>query len=272
MAEIQRLGLALVAASLIMSMAWVAQRRARNIGWVDVYWTLATAGLGLALDFAWPETDFSPARRMAIGLVVAAWGLRLAGSVAMRVASSDEDGRYKEIREDWGAALQLRLFGFLQLQALVAVVLAAGVGAAANRPGPWPEAQDLIGLFVAAIAVSGEALADSQLRAFARDPDNHGGICERGLWAWSRHPNYFFEWLGWCAYPIIAFDAARPPGPWLWSLAGPILMYAVLRHGTGVPPLERHMLRTRGEAFRRHQTRVSVFFPRPPRTEEPLHA
>jgi steroid 5-alpha reductase family enzyme len=84
---------------------------------------------------------------------------------------------------------------------------------------------------------------------------------ESGLWAWSRHPNYFFQWLGWLAYPIIALDPARPV-TWL-SLAAPAVMYGLLRHVSGVPPLEEAMLKSRGDTFRDYQRRVSVFFPLP---------
>ncbi len=109
-------------------------------------------------------------------------------------------------------------------------------------------------------------MADRQLSAFAAEPANRGRVCDRGLWAWSRHPNYLFEWLGWFAYPAIAIAPGHPEGA--WALAAPAVMYLVLRHGTGVPPLEAHMLRSRGEAFRAYQARVPAFLPRPPRTKE----
>ena len=135
-------------------------------------------------------------------------------------------------------------------------------GTAAGRPGPWPDLQDLAGIAVALIAIAGEALADRQLSAFAAEPGNRGKVCERGLWAWSRHPNYFFEWLAWLAYPIIAISPQSPEGA--LALLAPLAMYLVLRHGTGVPPLEAHMLKSRGEAFRDYQSRVPAFFPFPP--------
>lgn len=122
---------------------------------------------------------------------------------------------------------------------------------------------------IAFAAVSGETVADRQMKAFASDPANRGKVCDQGLWAWSRHPNYLFEWLGWFAYPVLAIDLAGAyPQGW-WALLAPILMFGVLRFGTGVPPLEAHMLRTRGDAFRAYQARTAVFLPRPPRPKEP---
>src|SRR5579871_1067313 len=125
-----------------MAGAWAWQRKARNIGWVDVCWTLGTAAGAVALALAWAGPSGSPARRLLVCALVATWGARLGGYVAIRVARSPEDGRYLELRQAWGGALQPRLFGFLQLQALVGAALAASVALAANRPGPGLGVQD----------------------------------------------------------------------------------------------------------------------------------
>jgi steroid 5-alpha reductase family enzyme len=112
-------------------------------------------------------------------------------------------------------------------------------------------------------AIVGEAIADRQLRAFKSDLANGNAICDVGLWRWSRHPNYFFEWLLWLAYPTIAIDfTGHNPYGWL-SLAAPICMYWILVHVSGIPPLEDHMLRSRGEAFRAYQKRTRAFLPLP---------
>ncbi|MCK7474656.1 MAG: DUF1295 domain-containing protein [Rhodopseudomonas palustris] len=90
-------------------------------------------------------------------------------------------------------------------------------------------------------------------------------MCDRGLWRWSRHPNYFFEWFGWLAYPMIALSLSYP---WGWAtLLAPLFMYWILVHVTGVPPLEQQMLSSRGERYRAYQARTSVFFPWPPRSD-----
>ena len=105
-------------------------------------------------------------------------------------------------------------------------------------------------------------MADRQLAAFKARPDSHGKVCDAGLWAWSRHPNYFFEWLVWCACPCFAVSAAWP---WGWAaLLAPAMMYWLLVHVSGIPPLEAAMLRSRGPAYRAYQQRVAAFFPRPP--------
>lgn len=260
---------ALAGLCLVMAAAWLWQRRVRDIGWVDVFWTFGTAVAGIALAFAWAGPDGSALRRAIVCALVAVWALRLGLFVAVRVARSDrEDGRYRALREEWGASLQPRLFGFLQVQALVSALLAAAIALAANRPDARIGWQDLAGVAVALAAIAGEAVADRQLQSFAAEAANRGKVCDRGLWAWSRHPNYLFEWLGWFAYPVMAIDLSGRYAAGYASLLAPAVMFLVLRFGTGVPPLEAHMLRSRGDAFRAYQARVSPFLPRPPRQLE----
>jgi steroid 5-alpha reductase family enzyme len=119
------------------------------------------------------------------------------------------------------------------------------------------------------VGIGGESLADAQLKRFRENPANKGRVCDSGLWRWSRHPNYFFEWFGWLAYPVIAISTDYPLSyPWGWAtLLAPLFMYWILVHVTGVPPLEQQMLRSRGERYRDYQARTSMFFPLPPRKE-----
>ncbi len=122
--------------------------------------------------------------------------------------------------------------------------------------------QDYLGALILLAGIAGEALADAQLKKFRNDPANKGRVCDVGLWRWSRHPNYFFEWLGWLAYPVIAIS---PHYAWGWvALLAPAFMYWILVHVTGIPPLEAQMLRSRGERYRDYQARTSAFFPLPP--------
>ena len=91
--------------------------------------------------------------------------------------------------------------------------------------------------------------ADRQKSRFRADPANKGTVIRTGVWAWSRHPNYFFEWLAWCAWPIMAID---PAGRWSWgwfALLAPVQMFVLLRFVSGVPPNELAMARSRGAAF-----------------------
>jgi steroid 5-alpha reductase family enzyme len=166
--------------------------------------------------------------------------------------------------EEWGESASRRLFQFLQVQALAGLILAYSIYVAAVDPAPGLRALDWAGAVLFACALVGAALSDEQLRRFRAKVANRGKICDCGLWSWSRHPNYFFEWLGWVAFPVIALSGGDLIG--LTAVAAPILMYVLLAHVSGVPPLEAHMQRSRGAAFDAYCARVNAFFPGPPKT------
>jgi steroid 5-alpha reductase family enzyme len=157
------------------------------------------------------------------------------------------------------------MFGFLQAQALSGALLSIAILVAARNPAPAPAWSDFAAALVLVIAIGGEALADRQLKRFKLSPSNKGKVCDVGLWGWSRHPNYFFEWTLWLAWPVMAIG---PAAQWPWgflALIGPAFMLVLLTRVSGVPPLEASMKRSRGKAFEDYQARVSAFFPVPPR-------
>jgi steroid 5-alpha reductase family enzyme len=252
------------AMALVMTLAWAVQGALANGGWIDVFWTVGSGAVLAAAALVPIDGGAAPTlRQILVAVLVLAWALRLGGYIARRVAGHPEDARYARMRRDWGAAYSRNILGFCLVQAAAAAVLAVSVLLAAYRPGDGLRATDLGGFAILAAAILGEGAADAQMGRFRADPANRGKVADTGLWAWSRHPNYFFEWFGWLAYPLIAFDPARP---WtLAALAAPAAMYLVLTRGSGVPPLEAAMLASRGEAYRAYQARTNAFFPFPPR-------
>jgi steroid 5-alpha reductase family enzyme len=255
-----------VGLSLAMMLAWWCQRRWNNAGWVDVFWTFAT-GATAVLGSVWPIAGFEAfgPRQMIVVILAAFWSGRLGSHLRRRVLTRPEDARYAGFRREWGDKFQRRLFGLLQIQAAAAWPLAVAVMVAARNPAPDFSAIHLAALAVMGAAITGEAMSDRRLSRFVADPRNKGRICDTGLWAWSRHPNYFFEFLFWCGWPLFAFDLNWPFG-WL-AVFAPVLMYWLLVHVSGIPPLEQVMLASRGDAFRVYQNRTSRFFPLPPRPE-----
>lgn len=249
-----------LALSAIMASAWHIQRRTGSTGWIDVCWTFAT-GLVACLACLVPEGGPVSLRQVVVALLVAIWSLRLGGHLLLRTWQAGDDPRYRDLIDQWGVTADRRMFLQLQAQAAVGLILAVAAAVAAHNPRPGLGFADLLGALLLLIALIGEALSDWQLRKFRSDPANRHRVCEAGLWKWSRHPNYFFEWLCWLAYPLIAIDASYPLG-WVTVLA-PICMYWVLVHVSGVPPLEQHMLRSRGQPFRDVQARTRSFFPFP---------
>ena len=256
------LACSLPAAMAGMGALYWLQRRRGDAGVVDVGWT---AGIGLmAVAAAWSGDGWEP-RRILAGLMGAAWSFRLAAYlVADRlVRAAEEDGRYRMLRDQWGDRAQVRL-----LLAVPGAGPAGGPvrpailrGCRQNRGGldPW----DAAGLLVWAAAVAGEWTADRQLAAFRGQAANRGRTCDRGLWRYSRHPNYFFEWIHWWAYALMA---AGSPSAWL-AWIGPPLMLFLLYRVTGIPYTEKRALASRGEEYRRYQRTTSPFVPWFPRED-----
>jgi steroid 5-alpha reductase family enzyme len=182
----------------------------------------------------------------------------------LRRVGDEEDRRYQELRRRWRARgnEQVRFFVFFQAQALAAALLSLPFLAAAFNDHAGLEPLEWAGIAVWLAGALVEAQADRQLARFRRDPGNSGRVIDTGLWRYSRHPNYFGQWLTWCGYALIGLAA-----PWGWAgLLSPALMLLLILFVTGVPPTEEQLLRSRGEAYRTYQRRTSAFFPRPPRS------
>jgi steroid 5-alpha reductase family enzyme len=253
------IGLGWAAAAGLMGALWLVWRRRGNAGIVDVAWSIATAALGVVFALS---ASGDPNRRWIVASMAAAWGLRLGLHLWLRVARESEDGRYQALRQTWGDAAARNLFVFFQVQALWAVLFALPMLAAAGGQapvGPW----DLVGAGIYLVAVTGEALADRQLARFKADPANRGRVCRDGLWHYSRHPNYFFEWMHWWAY--VALGAGAPLW-WVPPLAVAAMGWFITRV-TGIPPTEAQALRSRGDAYRAYQRTTSAFVPWPPRAD-----
>jgi steroid 5-alpha reductase family enzyme len=246
--------------SAAMALAWRIALTTGESGRVDAIWAFAT---GLAAVMVSAASRGDPARRTLVCAIAAIWSLRLGVYLWRRAIRTGDDPRYAALKQSWGPAAPRRLFAFLQTQAVASWPLVLTAFCAASAPRPALDARDWVAFGVFAVASAGEAIADRQMALFKEMSANRARICDQGLWAWSRHPNYFFEWLGWLAYPIMAVEAGYPAG-WL-TLSGPFVIYVLLVYVSGVPPLEAHLQRSRPAAFAAYANTVSVFWPRPPR-------
>ncbi|WP_413623857.1 DUF1295 domain-containing protein [Luteibacter sp. Lutesp34] len=254
----QWLVLWLVAAT-VMVFGWQWQRRLTNAGIVDVLWAL---GVGVGAIFMALTGSGAPVTRAALALLGGAWGMRLARHLWKRVRGEPEDGRYRHLREHW-KGVQWKFFAFFQFQALLIVLFALPFAAVANNPKASP-AWLCAGAAIWLLGVVGESIADGQLARFRANPANKGRTCRQGLWRYSRHPNYFFEWLHWFAYVCLAVGS---PFFWLaWS--GPLVMYVFLRWISGVPYTEAQALRSRGDEYRDYQRSTPMLIPWFPRRSE----
>ena len=252
----------LTAMLAVMLAAWAFGLVVRNGGWTDVFWTFGTSLTLAAAALLATGPDTSEARRMILAAFMLVWGLRLGLYLAPRVAAHPEDARYAQFRRTAKNYPLMMLWVSLP-QAAATALLGLSIVAAAMRPAPSLDVRDTLAVLVFLLAIAGETTADAQMKRFRANPTNRGKVIQTGLWAWTRHPNYLFQWLGWLAFPVMALDPSRPVS--LLTLVAPAVMYGLLRYVSGVPPLEAAMLESRGEAFRDYQRRVPVFFPRSPR-------
>jgi steroid 5-alpha reductase family enzyme len=149
------------------------------------------------------------------------------------------------------------MFGYFQLQAIAVAAFSLPFLVVIQNPRPPFGFWELGGLLLWIIAVSGEATADWQLARFRAKHWNHDRVCREGLWYYSRHPNYFFEWLHWWTYVVMAIGA---PG-WPLTCIGPIAMGWALLNVTGIPLAEQQALTSKGEDYREYQRTTNAFVP-----------
>jgi steroid 5-alpha reductase family enzyme len=242
-------------ASGLMLLLWVVAERIGDASHVDVGWAYGIAGTAVLYALL---GDGSALHRALVAGLGTVWGVRLGTYVLGRVVGAEEDGRYRELRRRWGANASRNFFVFFQAQALFVAIFSlpfafVAVDGGDVSPVAWA------GAALALACVAGEATADAQLAVWRANPENKGRTARIGLWNRSRHPNYFFEWLHWVAWAIVALAS-----PWGWvALLVPAFLLFLLFRVTGIPANEEQALRSRGDDYRRYQREVPVFVPWP---------
>ena len=246
--------------AVLMTVIWLEFRRINNAAIVDVGWGGGFVILGILYTAL---GDGLLERRILVGALMILWGGRLAWHLLQdRVLSGKpEDGRYQEIRARWKDGINTKFFLFFQSQALLVVLFSIPMLLVASNTASTIGGLEWICVVIWLVGVVGESAADAQLKKFKDDPANKGKTCQAGLWKYSRHPNYFFEWVIWISFSLLAFGA---PYGWI-GLLSPIGMLYILLRVTGVSLTEEHALRTRGEEYRTYQQTTSMFIPLPQR-------
>ena len=249
------------ASAVGMVVLWVVDRRVRKASLADVGWCY-----GLALVVLWYAGSVSgePARQWLVAAMVAIYALRLGSHILIdRVISTPEDGRYRALRLRWGEHESFRMFWYFQLQAAGIALFSLPPLVVMQNPHPPFHFCDLAGVLLWLVAVTGEAMADWQLATFRGKTWNKDRVCNSGLWRYSRHPNYFFEWLHWWSYVLMGL--ASPLGNWALTLIGPMVMGVALLKVTGIPWNEAQASLTRDQEYRTYQRTTSAFIPWFPR-------
>lgn len=240
--------------ALMMFILWVVQVKTKNASYVDLGWV---TGIWMSCFLFAVRTGPLNLRKEILLILVSLWTTRLGTLLVLRL--NKEDSRYTKIRNDWKKFQNFKFFLMYQFQGLISVALSWGYLIICLNSVHDFSPLEYGGVLLWIVGFVGEAMADNQLKLFKADPSNEGKICEEGLWHYSRHPNYFFEWVMWLAYFLMALAA-----PFGWTaVVMPILMYYFLMHVSGVPLAEEQSLRTKGEDYRRYQKTTSVFMPLP---------
>lgn len=235
-----------------MALVWWVSERIRNAGIVDIAWSALFTPL--AILYAALGQGWAP-RRLAVAAAASVWSVRLAWHLYRRVMGRHprEDRRYVELRRRFGG----KFFAFFEAQGLLAALLSTPFALAAMNETRGFHAIEIAGYALLIVAGTGETIADAQLARFKATANRDDAVCRVGLWRTSRHPNYFFEWLVWCAFFLMALPA---PGGWI-SLFCPVLMLYFLLRVTGIPMLEEQAVATKGDAYRAYQRSTSAFVP-----------
>ena len=249
-----------VAVGSLMFATWLLSLPLRNASIVDIVWGLGFVVVGWT---AWVVTDTHGDRSTVLVTMVTIWGLRLAGYLLWRNHGKGEDFRYVAMRRSIGPRFWLvSLFSVFGLQGVllmtVSLPLSVGIAHGARPLGPI----GYVGLALFAVGLFFETVGDAQLARFKADPANSGLVMDRGLWNYTRHPNYFGDFCVWWAI----FAVTVGSGPWIWTVIGPVVMTVLLLRVSGVALLEKSIGRRR-PGYAEYVARTSAFFPRPPRRQ-----
>lgn len=251
---------ALVIPVVMMSGVWLLARVLDNAGIVDIFWSYGFIPVA-AVCAVLGGGDVT--RSFLLVLMVTIWAARLGTYLLFRVARHhpEEDGRYAALRRQFPGHTWAMFLGFFQAQAILIALLGVPFVLVFINRVPGLGIFEYAGMVLWLAGMAGESLADAQLNRFRADPSNKGKTCRAGLWNYSRHPNYFCEWLIWVGYFVYALGS---PGGWV-AVYAPALMYFFLTRVTGIKATEEHALRSRGEDYRQYQRTTNAFFPWFPR-------
>jgi steroid 5-alpha reductase family enzyme len=252
-------GLAVV---LLMFLLWLIHNFTKNAAIVDVGWA---SGLAMLAAIYARLGHALPLRAGIVATMGCIWGLRLGGYLLFtRVIGQPEEGRYVQLRREWKSNVTVKFLAFFEFQALLCVVLSGPFLFPAINDRAHLSWIEFVGCGLWLAGMIGEATADAQLKAFKKNPASHGKTCRAGLWNYSRHPNYFFEWVIWMGFAVFALGS---PYGFIGLISPALILYFLLRV-TGIPATEAQALRTRGEDYKDYQRTTSAFVPWFPKKEQ----
>ena len=248
----------LYTASMIL---WFVSLKLRDASIIDIFWGIFCA---LPAILTYCRVDGTGPRDLVITLCATAWALRLSSYLAKRNIGHGEDERYvamRRAREAHGDFARWSLVWVFLLQSSVAFVVSLPVQVGQIGSNDEFGVLTWLGFALFAFGLSFETIGDAQLSHFKRDPQNHGKLMDKGLWAWTRHPNYFGDACVWFGLAVMALSS---PFGWM-GIFSPFIMAFFLVKVSGKALLERNMSRKYGAAYDDYKKRTSGFIPLPPK-------
>jgi steroid 5-alpha reductase family enzyme len=242
--------LALLACVVIQFLAWFRQKQTSNADTVDIAWTLGIIVCAVIYLLLIPTAGNNIVMTLLFPIL---WYFRLLFHLVVRYDVKHEDSRYQNLRAHWSDQTQLKFFSFFMFQAVLSVLfsLTAYWVITTAVLSVW---QMLVAGFFGGLSLIGVSVADHQLLRFKRNHDS-SQVCNVGLWRYSRHPNYFFEWLHWFVYPVLLWGTEY--FWWSWLVVAMMLLF--LLKLTGIPFSEQQALKKRGQAYRDYMKQTSQF-------------
>lgn len=247
------------ALATIFALLWLRQLGTRNATSVDAAWSLS---IGLLAIIAAVTATGSVTQRLLAAMLAGLWSTRLSYYLITDriLTEATEDGRYRALRTLLGNREAIGFFFVYQLQALLALGFAMPFVLTAFDESTQVAPVQYAGIALVLTSQVLESISDRQLAKHRADVAMRGRACRRGLWRYSRHPNYFFEWLTWCGFAVVHVPALG------WgAIVAPLAMGLSTRFFTGVPFTEKRALVSRGDDYRRYMSETNVFFPWFPR-------
>ncbi|MCA9403187.1 MAG: DUF1295 domain-containing protein [Candidatus Omnitrophica bacterium] len=252
-----------VTVAVMMALIWVIHLRKDDATIVDMGWGFGfvmMSAIFIVCGAGWTQ------RNILLWVLLLLWGARIIVFIAKRMRQEGhEDKRYAMFRLKWAERARLNFLKLFECQALLQMIVVLPVLCVAFNPRTGLNWWEVTAAVIFVIGLVGESVADEQLRTFQNDAGNRGKVCRTGLWAYSRHPNYFFEIVIWTAVYLYALAS---PGGWL-TVVSPLTIVFIILKITGIPLAEQQSLKSRGEEYRRYQETTSVLIPLPQKRTRP---
>lgn len=239
--------------SVLFVIGWYYCFSRKLFAWIDFFWSSSFIVI-IFINQVYNYKTSGQINFRIIELLYVIWSLRLSSHLYYRIKRSGEDKRYIELIKKWKIWYGLNFFILFQIESLLAVILSIPLFLTYTDHSPLTT---YISVFIFILAISGETLADKQLSDFIKDKDKKSKVCNKGLWRYSRHPNYFFEWLIWVSYAVYSLNSSY----WWPGIIPSLIMFHMLTKVTGIPYAEQSSLLSKKEEYMKYQKQTNAFFP-----------